>query len=399
MSEVSSSDYNQGANLITPIRRRRGISRKLSQSNLLKGGGKLHKPTAFLLVGFLFGFFLFPHESRALVNFEGKKVVLTIAFNVGGGSDRWARVFAPYLSKHLPGNPTVVVRNIPGGGGISGVNRFVARARPNGLDLLGTSGSNQIPYILGDKRVRYEYKKMHIVLASPMGGFVYVSPKTGIKNLKNLKSFKGELQYASQGATSLDLVPLLAFEVLGLNVKAILGYRGRGPGRVAFEQGIVNIDYQTTPAYLRSVKPMVEKGKAMMLFSWGQLDNQGNLVRDPVEPDLPHFAEAYEMIYGKKPSGPAFDAWKAFFVSGFAVQKPMWLPEGTPDSVVQTYRNAASKIMQDPSFQKDLKKKLGGYAPYVGDDAHRAFEQALQVPPESMAWLKKWLQERFNVQL
>ena len=97
-----------------------------------------------------------------------------------------------------------------------------------------------------------------------------------------------------------------------------------------------------------------------MLFSWGQLDNKGNLVRDPVEPDLPHFAEAYEMIYGKKPSGPAFDAWKAFFVSGFAVQKPMWLPKGTPDSVVQTYRNAASKIMQDPGFQKDLKKKLGG---------------------------------------
>ena len=50
------------------------------------------------------------------VDFSGKSVTLSIAFSVGGGSDRWARVYAPYLSKYLPGNPTVVVRNMPGGG-------------------------------------------------------------------------------------------------------------------------------------------------------------------------------------------------------------------------------------------------------------------------------------------
>jgi hypothetical protein len=251
----------------------------------------------------------------------------------------------------------------------------------------------------GKPEVKYDYRDLQIVLASPVGGFAYISPKTGVKKLSDLKNFKGELQYASQGATSLDLVPLLAFEVLGLNVKAIFGYRGRGPGRVAFEQGEVNIDYQTTPAYLKTVRPLVQGGKAVMLFSWGQLDHEGNLVRDRVEPDLPHFAEAYEMIYGKKPSGPAFDAWRAFFVAGFAVQKPMWLPKGTPASIVKTYREAASKIMEDAQFKKDLDKRLGGYPQYVGEDAHKAFEQALKVPPDSKAWLKKWLKERFEVQL
>jgi len=165
------------------------------------------------------------------------------------------RFTPPYLSKYLPGNPTVVVKNVPGGGGITGVNRFVARARQKGLDILGTSGSNQIPYLLGDKGVKYEYKDLQIVLASSMGGFVYISPKTGVKKLIDLKNFKGALQYASQGVTSLDLIPLLAFDILGLNVKPIFGYKGRGPGRVAFEQAEVNIDYQTTPAYLRAVKP------------------------------------------------------------------------------------------------------------------------------------------------
>jgi tripartite-type tricarboxylate transporter receptor subunit TctC len=335
----------------------------------------------------------------AEVNFAGKTVKLTVPFGVGGGSDRWARVYQPYLVKYLPGNPTVVVKNVPGGGGITGVNQFVLRARTNGLNILGTSGSNQIPYLLGDRRVKYEYRDLNIILASPVGGVVYISPKTGVKQAAELKDFKGELQYASQGATSLDLVPLLAFEVLGLKVKAIFGYRGRGPGRVAFEQGEVNIDYQTTPAYLKAVKSLIEAGTAIPLFSWGALDDDGKLVRDPVAPDLPHFVEAYELIHGKKPSGPAYDAWKAFFVAGFAVQKPMWLPKGTSPEIVKAYRDAARKIVQDPKFKKDVDDKLGGYPQYVGESAQKAFNEGLMVPKDSLTWLKKWLKERYKVKL
>lgn len=360
---------------------------------------RIKKLLVIFAVGVLSAFLLLTRPLAAEVNFDGQTVDLTIPFGVGGGSDTWARVYSPYLSKYLPGNPTIVVKNIPGGGGITGVNQFVARARTDGRDILGTSGSNQIPYLLGDKRVKYEYRDLNIILGSPVGGVAYISPKTGVKQVTDLKSFKGDLQYASQGATSLDLVPLLAFEVLGLKVKAIMGYRGRGPGRVAFEQGEVNIDYQTTPAYLKAVKPLIEAGNAVPLFSWGALDDDGKIVRDPVAPELPHFVEAYEMIHGKKPSGPAFDAWKAFFIAGFAVQKPMWLPKGTPPEVVKAYRDAARKIVADPQFKEQIKDKLGGYPQYVGEQAQKAFEEGLNVPPDSMKWLKKWLRERFSVKL
>jgi len=356
----------------------------------------------FLFASFMGIFFSSPWavNSRAAdVDFSGQTIELTIPFGVGGGSDTWARVYAPYLTKYLPGNPTIVVKNVPGGGGITGVNQFVVRARANGRDILGTSGSNQVPYLLGDKRVKYEYRDLNIILGSPVGGVVYISPKTGVKKVTDLKNFKGSLQYASQGATSLDLVPLLAFEVLGLNVKGIMGYKGRGPGRVAFEQGEVNIDYQTTPAYLKSVKPLIESGVAVPLFSWGLLDDDNKLIRDPVAGDLPHFVEAYEMIHGKKPSGPAFDAWKAFFIAGFAVQKPMWLPKGTSPDIIKTYRGAAAKIVNDAKFKSQLNDKLGGYPQYVGEKARKAFDEGLTVPPDSLKWLKKWLAERFEVKL
>src|SRR5690625_3425482 len=69
--------------------------------------------------------------SQGKVDFSGKTIQFVIPFSEGGGSDVWARFYAPYLSKYLPGKPNVVVRNVPGGGSITGTNQFVARARPD----------------------------------------------------------------------------------------------------------------------------------------------------------------------------------------------------------------------------------------------------------------------------
>ena len=250
--------------------------------------------------------------TSAEVDFSGEKIEWIITFRVGGGSDVWSRLYAPFFQKYLPGNPIVAVKNMPGGGSITGGNYFEQRVRgDDGLVVFGSSGSTSFPYLLGNSKVRYDFAKYHIVFASPTGGVAYINPKMGVKSAADLKGFTQEMNYASQGATSLDIVPLLAFDLLGLNVKAVFGYKGRGAGRVAFEQGEVNIDYQTSTAYIKNVHPLVEQGLAVPLMTWGVLDDDGNIVRDPIEPDLPCFPEVYEMVHGKKPSGQAWNAWKA----------------------------------------------------------------------------------------
>ncbi len=103
-------------------------------------------------------------------DFAGETIEWTVPFGVGGGTDVWARFFAPQLSQALPGKPTVVVLNVPGGGSISGANQFATRASHDGLSILGTSASTQYPAILGDPRVRYDYADWTAVLASPTGG-------------------------------------------------------------------------------------------------------------------------------------------------------------------------------------------------------------------------------------
>ncbi|MCK4783843.1 MAG: hypothetical protein KAV87_08850 [Desulfobacteraceae bacterium] len=331
------------------------------------------------------------------VDFSKKTIKWIIPFQVGGGTDIWARVYAPFLHKHFPGNPKIVIKNVPGGGSIIGGNYFHNKVRPNGFGVFGNSGSTTFPYLLGVSAVKYDFSKYHIVFGSPTGGVVYIKPDMGVKTARDLKGLKAKLNYASQGATSLDIIPMLAFDMLGLDVKAIFGYKGRGAGRVAFEQGEVRIDYQTSTAYIRNVRPLVKQGAAVPLMTWGVLDEKGNVVRDPMESGLPCFPEAYEMVHGKRPSGPAWDAWKTFFIAGFAAQKAMWLPEKTSKAIVKTYRTAAAKVIADPEFKEVIKKSLGGYEQMVGKDARAAFDQVVSKAEGSKAWILKWLKDRFNV--
>lgn len=334
------------------------------------------------------------------VTFEGETIEWLIPFSAGGGSDTWARFLAPFLQEHLPGNPSVQVVNEPGGGSTTGANLFAARAEPDGLTILGTSGSTQFPYLLGDPRVRYDYADWHVVMATPTGGVVYTTPQTGVESAEEIAELKGQdLIYASQGATSLDLVPLLGFRLMGLDVRHVFGFQGRGDGRLAFERGEVNIDYQTSSGYLQNVVPLVEEGSAVPLFSWGALDDQGNIVRDPTFPDLPSYVEAYEMVNGEPPSGPEFQAYKAFFVAGFPAQKMVFLPEGTDQAIIDAYKQAFVDIQDDPQFQEEKGAAIGDYQLATEDAAQTLYEQGTRVPQEVRQSVVDMLTSEYDVTL
>jgi tripartite-type tricarboxylate transporter receptor subunit TctC len=338
--------------------------------------------------------------ASAEVSFAGKTIEWIIPFSTGGGSDVWARFNAPFYSKYLPGNPTVVVVNEPGGGSTKGANLFAARAKPDGLTILGTSGSTQFPYLLGDPRVRYEYQDWDVVMAAPTGGVVYTTPSLGLSSPADIGKLKGQsLVYASQGATSLDLVPLLGLKLMGLDVKHVFGFQGRGDGRLAFERGEANIDYQTSSAYLKNVVPLVESGQAVPLFSWGVLDEDGNIVRDPTFPDLPHFAEAYEMLTGQAPSGPDFDAYVAFFTAGFPAQKMVFVPKGTSPEIIEAYQNALNAMQDDPEYQAAKEAVLGTYDQVTGRAAQALFEKGTKITSETRARVVSMLESEYNVKL
>ena len=208
--------------------------------------------------------------ATAEVNFAGKTIEFSIPFSEKGGSAKWANFFAPLLSEALPGNPTVVVKYRPGAGSTKGANWFQEQENGDGTVIFGTSGSTHFPYLLGDPRVRYEIKDWVPVMATGTGGVAYLNTEDGKKFDGSANALQGgNYIYGSQGATRLDLIPLLAWKMLGMNVEPVFGIKSRGNGRLMFERGEANIDYQTSAAYLKASAALVEEGKAVPMMAWG----------------------------------------------------------------------------------------------------------------------------------
>ncbi len=337
------------------------------------------------------------------IDLTGKTVEWVIPFSETGGSAKWANFYAPLLSEALPGQPTVVVKFMPGAGSTKGANWFQEQSYEDseGTVIFGSSGSTQFPYLLGDPRVRYEYNDWNVVLASGTGGVAYLPPDlAGKMDALDASGLKGtDFIYGSQGATRLDLVPLLAWEMLGLNVEPVFGIKGRGDGRLMFERGEANIDYQTSSSFLKGVTPLVEAGTAVPMMSWGALDADGNIVRDPTFPDMPTFKEVCEATDGCETSGDAWEAWKAFFIAGFPAQKMVFLPAGASKDAIVTYTAAFEAVKARADFAEISGKRLGKYPQMTGDEATGALSSATSVPDSAKSFVTGWLKDRYGVSL
>ncbi|WP_108659164.1 Bug family tripartite tricarboxylate transporter substrate binding protein [Acuticoccus kandeliae] len=336
--------------------------------------------------------------ARADFTLEGEQVEVIVPYSPGGAADAYGRFISAQLGKHLPGNPTIIVRNVPGAGAIAGTNNFQQNADPDGLTLLVTSTSTLMNALLEDPRVKYDLSTMTPVVVNPLGMMVYAHESLGIEDVAGLAGL-GEDAALRSGAhtpTSADLVQLIEFHILGLDVTPIFGLQ-RADAKQAFERGEISISYDNPLAYNTYVVPMVESGVAVPLYAMGFVDAKGERVRDPAFPDLPSFPEAAETVLGAAPSGPAYDAWQTMFFSRVMASKAVLLPEGTPDEIVAAYEAAAKAMAEDPEYIAATEKLTGGYPTLTGQEADDRWQAALKFDGEARDWLYGWLSEEFGV--
>lgn len=335
---------------------------------------------------------LFSARGSAANPLAGKSITLVVPFASGSAPDEWARGLTAGLSRHIAGNPTINVRNQPGGGSVAGANLYAATARPDGLSLLVTSPGTLFPYLLGEARVMYDFREWSPLIVAPGGGVAYIAARKGLKGLEDLGGLKGQkLYYASQGVTSLDLVPLLAFHMLGLEVQHVTGLAGRSEARMAFERGETNIDMQPSSAYL-----LGKRSDGIPLFSWGVL-HEGAIVRDAHFGELPHVAEAYEIVHGRKPAGPQWEALRAFILAGFASQRMLLMPRSTPEVIADAYRKAASSMLKDLEQAGRQESTVGSYEMVAGEAAEMRFRSGISISPAGRDWARGLLSRYHNV--
>jgi tripartite-type tricarboxylate transporter receptor subunit TctC len=342
-----------------------------------------------------------PTAAAADVSFEGERIVWIVPGREGGGSDNFTRAIAPHLSRHLPGEPTIVIRNIPGAGTVPGTNQFHEQAKDDGLMIITNSTSAIVNQILKNDAVRYDLSDQNIVFAVPQGAFVYAHPSTKVKGPDDIGMLIGEdktFKIGGYGPTSSELRLLVSYELLGINTKALWGM-SRGKTRQALLRGEVDIAYDTASSWYRKVKPLVKNNEVVPLFSFGVRDKKGDFVRDPVAPELPHFNELYAKVKGKPLAGTELDIWTALFYVGVMSSKSIGLSPDTKPEIVAAYVAALEAMIADPKFQKAKEEKLGPYDVSIGGDADEVMNKAVNMSPDARAWLKDFLKKEHDVDL
>lgn len=332
------------------------------------------------------------------VTFEGMQIESITPSGTGGSGDAYVRFFEPWYSKTLPGNPTVIVRNMGGGGTLTGSNYFEENAKPDGSSYFLVPTSGMLTYLLrpDEPNIRFDPTGWKSFIASPMGRVAFVHPKSGIKSVEDLLSYDGELVMGLAAPTGSDMPTMLAFDLLGVRIKAIIGLDG-GEQSLAYQRGELTVNNDTTAAYMSSGAQMEQDGIAVPMFTFGVEDDSGKIVRDPNFPDLPTWNEVYEMKHGKAPEGPGYDAWRALFGIVVMGSKALVLPAGTPQEVVDAYVKASEEMIADPQFAEEAAVRIGSYPQSTGAAAQRIQDSKVNLDDDARAYIRSWLKDKLGV--
>ncbi|MEL0108086.1 MAG: hypothetical protein VW802_14215 [Rhodospirillaceae bacterium] len=336
------------------------------------------------------------------VDFSGKKIQLIVPFKEGGGGDRYGRLWRPFLQKHLPGNPRVLVVNKPGGGSIRGNNWFEANAKNDGSMAMIGSTSTFTSFVFGGKKVKYNMINWRAVITSPLGTQFYARADTGMTGkdiVADIKALRGKQLFAAgKTPTSAELRQFLLYDLFGLNVKPVFGLSS-GKRRKATLRGEIHLTYDSTGAFVKKAQKYVKKGTVVHYMTFGIVGPGNKIIRDPAFPNLPTAWEVYKMLYGKELSGKPDTALRHILNMGTMASKALLLPKGTSDAVYNAYLDAVKKSLKDKKFQKIAEKEIGSYPQALGKEAESVIKNAVDIHPSTKKWLTNWIKNKFNVSL
>ncbi|NIO11115.1 MAG: hypothetical protein GTO40_25110 [Deltaproteobacteria bacterium] len=339
-------------------------------------------------------------ELRAEDWLKGKSVRILIGYPPGGGHDLEARVMGRHLSKYLPGNPNVIVQNMPGAGGMIQGAYIYNRAKPDGRTLAVFGGSHTTNGVLRDpKELKYDMVKMPVVWA--VGGVDvdiardFLNARTA-KELVKVEPDKIIVAGRSKGGSSCvaGQLVLSLLEIKGY--RPVCAYAGTAVIRGAMERGEVSF-FNASDAHLvgsGAFVDMYKRGLVYPMWQHGILREDGRIVRSPtVAGEVPTLFEAYQEVFGRKPSGPAWDAWKALNLGLSQLNRTLLLPPGTPPDRVATLTKGIARMAKDPKFVKDWERIFGQKLGPVLVSAREAtkIKNEYMAPASWRTWLKKFV--------
>ena len=310
---------------------------------------------------------LTPASSQSIADhFAGKAVRIVVPSAPGGDRALYPTVLAPFLSKHIPGNPKVVPVFMPGAGGSTGVNNVYNVATPDGLTLVTPLVAVVTAQAVGDETVKYDVSKMHwIGRITGATRVLLMSAKAGIKTLPELRG--REIVIAASGKTSETyLMPAFMNRVLGTNFKIILGYQSAGARNLAVQNGEAQASITTSNDVRHFHAARIKEGGEMRLIV------QIALKKDHSLPDLPLLLE-----YAKDQA----DRDVIEFMSSSSLMGQTYATSpGVPAHIVEALRRAFDATMQDPAYIAKMNQAHMDFDPATGEEVTKIVAMTIGAP-------------------
>ena len=298
-------------------------------------------------------FALSVEAAQAQGYFKGKTVTIDVAGTAGGGIDIGARQLAPLLAKYLPGNPTVIVQEMPGSGGIRALEYLAGPAPKDGTTLGAFASGPILDPILKPHRIPYRIGDFTAIGALDKDNSVcttwYTSP---VKTLEQAR--ERTVTVAGTGAGSdTDTQPVVLNDVLGTKFKVITGYLGTQETALAVERGEVDGRCGFGLNSIRASEPdWLKDHKLNLLVQMG-------LESNPAAPNVPLALNLADT--------PAKKAMIRLMSSPEAISHPYLAPPHMPPAIVAELRKAFTAAVSDPVFLAQFAKTSGGGEPHPTD--------------------------------
>lgn len=325
--------------------------------------------------------------------YKDKTLNLIVGYSPGGGSDLMCRLFARHLAGQIPGKPTIVVRNMPGGGGLKAMNFVGEAVKPDGTT--GLCGAfNTLVQLLNDKALRVDLSKFNFIagMGASQVFFMRADTKPGIKKPEDIFTAQDVIIGGFRTNSSKDLLVRPAMDLLGVKHKYVTGVKGDGGGRKHIQQGFLNTWMDSMAGYISiSRGTLIDTGIAVPIFQMGEPGEDGTLSkRNTALPGIPTFFELYKAKFGKAPSGKVWDIYATMANWTSSALRAMSLPPGSPKAAVADLRSSYANMLEDDKFWVEAKKALGATVKLTkGEVTQKSLERTLGVSAD----LKKFLVE------
>jgi tripartite-type tricarboxylate transporter receptor subunit TctC len=328
--------------------------------------------------------------------YQGKKLNFVINFAAGGPTDIESRIFAKHLPKHIPGQPTVTVQAMGGGGGLIAVNYIGEVAKADGFTAAYFTGS-LFQHQIKDPALRVDIGKFGFITGvhGVTVSYVRADVPPGIKKPTDfLKAQK--FRAAGLGvSSSKDVRFRLSFDLLGVKYDYVTGYNNSSDARLAVQRNEAQYHDETLPSYRSQVEPqMVKTGMVTPLYYTDLVAPSGEILVSRDVPELVPFSHFYKEVFGKPPSGIKYEALKAANRSSTNMTRMVLLPPKVPAESIAILRKAFDSLSRDQDFLQDAIASMRFQPRFeVGEAGERMFQLASQTKPEVIAFLRKYIAE------